>query len=160
MSRLPIVEELRPCPDAAWAFVRLSRRGGCLWLDSAMVDPVLGRYSFLAVDPFRTLSFGAERRGAIDALAECLAGFQADRVAELPPFQGGAAGLFSYDLGRQFEIVPSPAFDEFGVPALAVGFYDAVIAWDHVASRAWIISQGFPETSTEARLARDRKSVV
>jgi para-aminobenzoate synthetase component 1 len=159
MSRLPIIEELAPCPDAEAVFARLSRHRGCLWLDSAMVDPVLGRYSFLAVDPFQTLSLGADRRGAIEALAASLAEFRTDRVADLPPFQGGAAGLFSYDLGRQFEIVPSPAFDEFGVPALAVGLYDAVIAWDHVASRAWIVSQGFPETSPELRLARAARRV-
>ena len=76
------------------------------------------------------------------------------RSPGLPPFQGGAAGLFSYDLGRSLERVPPPKADEFGVPALAVGFYDVVVAFDHAAGRAWIISQGFPEIEPRAAQRR------
>ena len=75
-------------------------------------------------------------------------------LPELPPFQGGAAGLLSYDLGRSFESVPPPAVDEFHVPALAMGFYDVVVAFDHVAGRAWIISQGLPEIEPSRRRRR------
>jgi para-aminobenzoate synthetase component 1 len=35
-----------------------------------------------------------------------------------------------------------------------MGIYDWVIAWDHEASRAWLISTGMPETSVAARSAR------
>ena len=72
----------------------------------------------------------------------------------MPPFQGGAAGLFSYDLGRSLERLPPPKSDEFGVPALAVGLYDVVVALDHVAGRAWIVSQGFPEVEPSRRRRR------
>jgi len=37
---------------------------------------------------------------------------------------------------------------------MAVGLYDWVIAWDHDASRAWVISQGFPETDLNRRQDR------
>ncbi len=60
----------------------------------------------------------------------------------------------SYDLGRSLERLPSPAFDEFGVPALAIGLYDVVLAVDHLERRAWIVSQGFPETEPVARRRR------
>ena len=76
------------------------------------------------------------------------------RLPDLPPFQGGAAGLLSYDLGRSFESVPPPAVDEFHVPAVAMGFYDVVVAFDHVAGRAWIISQGLPEIEPSRRRRR------
>jgi para-aminobenzoate synthetase component 1 len=75
---------------------------------------------------------------------------------DLPPFQGGWAGLFSYDLGRDWQSVPLARSDAFQTPHLALGFYDVVIAFDHQQNAAWIISQGFPETSPEAR--RDRAS--
>jgi para-aminobenzoate synthetase component 1 len=83
--------------------------------------------------------------------------FQAAPREGLPPFQGGAAGLMSYELGRQFERVPPARFDEFGLPALAVGLYDVVVAFDHQQGRAWIISQGFPETEPAARARRARE---
>ncbi|WP_228030480.1 aminodeoxychorismate synthase component I [Gimesia benthica] len=59
------------------------------------------------------------------------------------PFQGGFAGLLSYELGRSWEQFPRAINDEFGLPDLAVGFYDWVIAWDHQQHRAWLIVHGF-----------------
>jgi para-aminobenzoate synthetase component 1 len=60
----------------------------------------------------------------------------------------------SYDLNRAWERLRLPRCDEFQLPALAVGVYDWVLAWDHAQGRAWIISQGFPETEPARRTAR------
>jgi len=151
---LPLVCELRPAPDVEETFLRLAARRHCLFLDSALRDPVLGRYSFLAAEPFDFLRLPVDGAPAFAELAARLAQFKSETIAELPPFQGGAAGLFSYDLARQLERVPAPRFDEFGVPAMAVGLYDVLIAFDHAQDRAWIISQGFPETEPYARRQR------
>ena len=60
MSRdLPLVEELTPLPEPEAMFVRLAGRPHGLFLDSAMQDPVLGRYSFLAADPFDYFEYPA-----------------------------------------------------------------------------------------------------
>ena len=48
----PLVEELRPAHDPEQCFVRLAAQPHCLFLDSARRNPTLGRYSFLAADPF------------------------------------------------------------------------------------------------------------
>src|SRR5207253_11029118 len=66
-------------------------------------------------------------------------------VAELPPFQGGAAGYVGYDWGMMLERVPRPRDDDLSMPDLQLGLYDWVIAWDHAAGRAWVISTGIPE---------------
>jgi para-aminobenzoate synthetase component 1 len=71
-----------------------------------------------------------------------------------PPFQGGWAGIFGYELGRSLERVPAAAIDEFQLPALALGLYDVVIAFDHQQRTAYVISQGLPERDPVAR--RDR----
>jgi len=65
-------------------------------------------------------------------------------VAELPPFQGGAAGYVGYDWGMMLERVPRPRYDDLAVPDLLLGLYDWVIAWDHAAGRAWVVSTGIP----------------
>jgi len=157
-ARCPLVEEIRPLCGEEELFLRLAGRRHCLFLDSAMKGPTLGRYSFLAADPFEYLEFTADQaaQGAdgLGLLAQKMAAYRADAVPGLPPFQGGAAGLLSYDLGRQLETLPRPRIDEFRAPLLAVGFYDVVIALDHSEGRGWIISQGFPAIEPAARLDR------
>ncbi|MGH7129655.1 MAG: anthranilate synthase component I family protein, partial [Planctomycetaceae bacterium] len=129
---------------------------GVLLLESALRREPVGRYSFLMADPSRFVTIERPQFGD-DPFREVRRGlheFIVDPIEELPPFQGGAAGLLSYELGGAWEAVPRPAFDEFRFPALAVGLYDWVIAWDHAARRAWIISQGFPETDPRRRRER------
>lgn len=175
----PLVEELSPAPGVAETLRRFADWPGVILLDSTLRRDGVGRYSFLAADPFhRELlekiadcqaeisnrksefsNFESEISGfkysdPLRPLRELLARFPADSVSDLPPFQGGAAGLLSYELGRAWERIPPPRCDEFQLPPLAVGLYDWVIAWDHTLDRAWIISQGFPETDPEARRAR------
>jgi para-aminobenzoate synthetase component I len=159
---LPLVEEIQPSPRSEDVFLRMASRPHCLFLDSAMPHATLGRYSFLAADPFEFVRIPADGSKALDTLDERLRRFVATTATDVPPFQGGAAGLFSYDLGRSLERVPTPKADEFGVPALAVGLYDVVVAFDHIDGRAWIISQGFPETepSNRKRRARERLDQV
>ncbi|MEN6406242.1 MAG: aminodeoxychorismate synthase component I [Thermoguttaceae bacterium] len=151
---LPIVEPLEPPPDPETAFLRLARLPHCLFLDSAIKDPQLGRYSFLAADPFDFLRLPANGDDALATLAARWSTFRAETLPELPPFQGGWAGLFGYELGRSLERAPAANVDEFHAPALAVGCYDVVLAVDHVAGRAWIISQGFPEIEPSRRRRR------
>lgn len=154
---LPLVEELRPAPDVREAFLRLRAFSHCLWLDSARRHPTLGRYSFLAADPFDYFALPVEGADALAALAERSSTYASVKVDGLPPFQGGAAGLVSYDLGRQLEHLPPPKIDEFQLPALAFGLYDVVLAWDHVEDRAWVISHGWPESENNSRLRRARE---
>jgi len=151
---LPLVEELTPVPDPEAVFCRLATRPHCLFLDSALQDPVLGRYSFVTADPFDYLECRIAEGNSLQELRRRWGQFAARSIEGIPPFQGGVAGLWSYDLGRQFEKLPRPHWDEFQVPVLAVGFYDVVIAWDHATGRAWIVSQGFPESEPTARRGR------
>src|SRR5258707_13542599 len=46
------VMELVPARDSEEIFRRLAGLPHCLYLDSARRDPMLGRYSFVAADPF------------------------------------------------------------------------------------------------------------
>ena len=160
----PLVEELTPAPDPWDVCRRLAGLPRLLFLDSASPHPALGRYSFVTADPFAWLSARGRRvwlngaeTGATDplhVLAGQLARWRTEPVAGLPPFQGGAAGLFGYDLCHHLERLPRPRHDEFEVPDLAVGFYDWVVAFDHRANRAWLLSTGLPETNPARR--RDR----
>jgi para-aminobenzoate synthetase component 1 len=108
-----------------------------------------GRRTVLASCPFPF-----KRVNPFTMLAEQLDRYRAEPIPDLPPFQGGAAGLFGYDLCHQIEKLPRPRVDEFQTPDLAVGFFDWVLAFDHVAGRAWVISSGFPEADPVRRSQR------
>jgi len=153
-AAVPLVEELHPAPEPEVCLQRLCVLPHCIFFDSARRDGTLGRYSFLAADPFALIVDPPEGADGLGHVARSMAPWQSATVADLPPFQGGAAGLFSYDLGRQLERLPHPRFDEFGVPGLVVGLYDVVVAWDHQLDRAWLISQGWPATDPTGRRRR------
>src|SRR5262249_29658112 len=151
-----------------------------LFLDSA-TKGALGRYSFLMADPVAVVRSKGEATevvefvhcggegpaeagphvsrkrfngDALDAVRMLLAPLASAAVPGLPPFQGGAAGYVAYDWGRVLERVPAPRRDDLGLPDVTIGIYDWVLAWDHEASRAWLISTGLPETRPELRAAR------
>lgn len=140
--------------DVGELLERLSGRPHCLLLDSALRRPELGRYSFLAADPFAWITVPADGSEALAPLAARLGAFRSPTIPGLPPFQGGAAGLFAYDLNRSLERLEAPEYDEFRTPALAIGLYDVLLAIDHVEDAAWIISHGFPETAPADRRRR------
>jgi para-aminobenzoate synthetase component 1 len=162
------VEELSSFPEPEEAFKRLARLPHVLFLDSALSHPTLGRYSFLTADPFdwivargRQVRVAGETYHGADPfviLAQRLKLFSSKHQVGLPPFQGGAAGLFGYDLCHHLERLPRPRHDEFQLPDLAIGFYDWTLGYDHQQRRAWIISTGFPEQEPSRRQRRaDRR---
>jgi len=163
----PLVEELVPAPDPFATCARFAGLPFLVFLDSATDPEHLGRHSFLAADPFtavrskalltQQLVDGRWIRVDGDPLARVralLAPHAAEPVAEVPPFQGGAAGYLGYDWGATLERLPRARYDDLAIPDVLLGVYDWVIAWDHAAGRAWVISTGIPERGA----ARERRA--
>jgi para-aminobenzoate synthetase component I len=165
----PLVEEIIPAPDPAGCCAALEGLPYRLFLDTASTGSRFGRYSFVTADPVAVVrSRGAETEcldrttgtcrathgDGLVALRQLVAPHVAEPVPGLPPFQGGAAGYIAYDWGLTLELLPAPRYDDLGLPDLVIGLYDWVVAWDHESSRAWLISTGIPEVSTERRRAR------
>jgi para-aminobenzoate synthetase component 1 len=152
----PLVEELTLVPDPARCCEQLEGLPYRIFLDSAATATRLGRYSFLTADPVELIQRKGSNR-ALDEVRTRLAPFRAAPVPGLPPFQGGAAGYVAYDWGLTLERLPAPRYDDLALPDVVLGLYDWVLAWDHVASRAWLISTGLPETTESARAGRARQ---
>ena len=152
--RSPRVEELAPPPDPVRCCELLEGLPHRLFLDSASRDPRLGRYSYLTADPFAVVRSEEGQPDPLARVRSMLAPFRCDPVAGLPPFQGGAAGYIAYDWGLVLERLPAPVYDDLGLDDLVLGLYDWVLAWDHVQSKAWLISTGMPETAPDAAAHR------
>ncbi|MCH5376531.1 MAG: aminodeoxychorismate synthase, component I, partial [Planctomycetes bacterium] len=143
-NAVPHVQELTPAPDPWEACQALSHRDGLIFFDSALRHPELGKYSFLVASPVRKYERTEATLGT-DPFAEAkadLARLELTQMPELPPFQGGVAGVMSYELGGCFERIETSARNDFEIPLFAAGLYDWVIAWDHETDRAWIIAHG------------------
>ena len=154
---LPLVQELEPPPDPCTACERLASLPYRLFLDSTADPGRSGRYSFLTADPAfvlrahgsRTVQASAGRTDELPAdiltaARELLITWASRQLPELPPFQGGLAGYFGYELGHVLERLPAPRYDDLRLPHAQLGLYDWVLAWDHARDRAWIISTGVP----------------
>jgi len=155
IPNLPLTKKIPLGLTAVEAFQRLAHLPHAIFFDSASFnntksnDP-LARYSFVAADPFRWFCENAD----LSTIEQAWQSFATQTDPALPPFQGGVAGLFGYELARTLENIPAARIDDLPTPPLAVGFYDVVLAFDHQTNEAWIISQGFPETDPKARRER------
>mgnify|MGYP006420724759 CR=1 FL=1 len=156
MAARPIAQEL-PYRNPVDVLAGVADAPGTLLFDSATPWGVRARYSYLCIDPVDIITVPRRAPTApFETLRARLRGWRMDADPELPPFQGGAAGLFGYELGTYIERLPEPADDGAPHPDLAVGLYDCVLAFDHDARRTWLISTGYPETDPRARLRRAR----
>ncbi len=151
---LPLVVRLPSELSALEVFRRLSALPHVVYFDSASRDDPQSRYSFVAADPFQWFTSNKPDHDLLLALEQSWQSFPAKTISWLPPFQGGAAGLFGYELAGCLETLPKPQTDDLPTPPLAVGLYDVVFAFNHDKGQSWIISQGFPETDAKSR--RDR----
>ncbi|WP_445219822.1 aminodeoxychorismate synthase component I [Bradyrhizobium sp. Pa8] len=147
------------------AMRRLARRPHLTFLDSAANREPLGRYSYLTCEPFSTYIVADGRaswngRGLDgdpwDVLRTLLANYPQEHRPDLPPFQGGAAGFFGYDLNRTLERLPVPAAFGHRLPQSILHFYDVVVSFDHHSERCWIVSTGWPEQDPARRATRAR----
>ncbi len=171
----PLIHELSPGPDLERLAAEAGDRPFTLWLDSALKGPETGRYSFLAVDPYRVLrsadgvcvwleSDGERVAGsAFGALSEAIEpddsapAFADSAIVNIPryPFLGGAAGFFGYELAGELETVPRARIRDTAQPDLEVGLYDVVLGLDHETGRGWVCSTGAPHAGPE-RMERAR----
>lgn len=143
-----LVHELDPIDPLA-AVECLSELPNLTFLDSAMPHDTLGRYSYIAADPFGSFVVqggeaswnGCRVSGdPLAALKQLVAAYAQKPIPGLPPFQGGAAGYFSYDFGRILERLREPAVRDEVCPQAVLHFYDTVLAFDHLLGRCWLIS--------------------
>jgi para-aminobenzoate synthetase component 1 len=171
-----LVAEAATGVDPATVFRHVAGLSHPLFLDSALVDatadqqptdaapvaPRLGRYSFVAADPIHSVHVpagagSAAALGLAAALARVrhlLAELPCPTIPGLPPFQGGVAGLLSYECGLARLGLEPPAVASCAVPLLSLHVYDVVFAYDHDLRRGWFISQGVPGRGPAERQRR------
>jgi anthranilate synthase component 1 len=130
-----------------------SGSSACLF-ESVVGGEKVGRYSFLAADPFlefealgtRVVITGGSQREEFDCadplevLRQRVEQIRPAVLPELPPFTSGAVGYAGYDVIRYSERLPHPPRDDRGLPDLAFAFYDHMIVFDHVNKTTVVVA--------------------
>jgi anthranilate synthase component 1 len=116
----------------------------------------VGRYSFIGHRPRKVLRWSLGDPGDPYRLAaEELGRSQAPRLPDLPPFAGGAVGMFAYDLVRTVEPLGPPNPDELGTPDLALMLTDTLVVFDHLKRTITVIANVYANEPDSEQRARD-----
>ena len=139
--------------DPASAFAALRKGKYSILLESGRISPKIGRYSFIATDPYMVFKSKGESvevikdgkratlgRKPLPKLRELMSNYKVERVPGLPPFTGGCIGFISYDFVHHFERLPRSADDDLGIPDAYFIFVDSLAAYDHAEEKLYLIT--------------------
>ncbi|MBV9940572.1 MAG: anthranilate synthase component I [Solirubrobacterales bacterium] len=148
------------CQTPVSAFLKLRGSEPSFLLESADQGRV-GRYSFIGFRPRKVLRWSLGDPGdPYELAAESLKAVRAAPLPELPPFAGGAVGLFAYDLVRTVEPLGPPNPDPIGLPDLALMLTDALVAFDHLKHTVTVIANVYADDDLDASYARARDTMA
>jgi anthranilate synthase component 1 len=77
-------------------------------------------------------------------------------VEGMPPFPGGAVGVFGYDLVRAVEPLGEPNPDPLGIPDMALMVCELMLAFDHLRRELVIIGYAFCDSPEDVDAAYAR----
>ncbi len=148
------------CETPVSAFLKLREDGPSFLLESADHGRV-GRYSFIGFRPRKVLRWSLGDPGDPFELAEAeLSRFRPASLPGLPPFAGGAVGVFAYDLVRTVEPVGEPGPDSIGAPDLALMLTDVLVTFDHLERTVTVLANVYAEDDLEFSYARAIETIA
>jgi para-aminobenzoate synthetase component 1 len=149
-----LIKEIITDLDAGTLFIKFKNDEYPIFLESQKDPKKLGRYSFIMSDPFLVLKSKGKcievseinikktvDGNPFDILQKYLEKYHVNNISQIP-FTGGAAGYLSYDLCHHIENLPVTVKDDVNIPDLFLGFYDGIIAIDHLEDKKYLIAHG------------------
>jgi para-aminobenzoate synthetase component I len=147
--------------DPRQALASLGEGVGVLGFIGGGVHP-LARWSCIMNNPLEVHQWReGDPTPPFEGLQARLDAFNLTPIPDLGPFQGGWAGLLSYELGRAFEVLPWPGGGtrpkRGAWPDLWLGLYDTIGIFDAHTQRAFVLSWGLNDNGApDFDLARTR----
>tara|TARA_R110000744_G_scaffold79928_8_gene156901 strand:+ start:71 stop:1498 length:1428 start_codon:yes stop_codon:yes gene_type:complete len=141
--------------DSQRFFSLIADQPWAMWLDSCESDHVDSRYDIMVWQPCTTLTTDGEVTTVINKLdnsqyqsnedpllllkREQTACFSDIKLKDSKlPFNGGAVGYFSYDLGKRFEVINQQTTKDIAIPEMAIGLYQQAIIYDRKLQQCWL----------------------
>jgi len=147
------------CETPVSAFLKLREDGPSFLLESADQGRV-GRYSFIGFRPRKVLRWSLGDSGdPFDLAAAEVASLRPAVLPGLPPFAGGAVGVFAYDLVRTVEPLGAPGPDPIGTPDLALMLTDVLVIFDHLEHTVTVLANVYADDDLDASYARALETI-
>jgi len=121
-------------------------------LESMKGPMKIAHHSFIGFDPYAIFKVkdglveieSSKEKVAVSGkplhiLKELVTSYRQIPSEHLPPFQGGAVGVLSYDFVRYLEKLPNLAADDLLLPDAHFLMIDKLVAFDHRDKKCWII---------------------
>ena len=149
-------------------FSPFSNTPWAMWLDSCNSEHIDSRYDIIVWAPDVTLS----TTNNITTIINNVSGKRIESTedpltlvdqnlklifnkAKLPktsiPFNGGAVGYFSYDLGRRFETLPVKCDADINLAEMSIGIYSKAIIFDNIKQEFYL----FCEENSRSRIKEE-----
>jgi anthranilate synthase component 1 len=146
------------------AFHKIDDGGSACLFESVIGGEKVGRYSFLAAEPFLVMQahgsrvttteylkdgnitesslepLGPTSESPLDDLRNEVKSVRVAKLPGMPPFTGGAVGYAGYDTVRYVENLPNAPADDRGLADMSFAFYDHMIVFDNVQKTAIIVA--------------------
>ncbi|CAA9485863.1 MAG: Anthranilate synthase, aminase component [uncultured Solirubrobacteraceae bacterium] len=149
------------CETPVSAFLKLRGDGPAFLLESAEQGQRVGRWSFIGYRPRRVVRWSLSDGGDPYALAAAeVASQRQAQYPGLPPFAGGAVGVFGYDCVRAVEALGEPNQDVLGLPDLALMLSDVIVAFDHLRHTVTILANAYVDEDGGLEAAHARASAA
>jgi anthranilate synthase component 1 len=133
------------------AYLKLRGGGPSFLLESAEQGQRFGRWSFLGFRPRAVIRWRQGDPGdPYELVKEELGRYRIAPLEGLPPFAGGAVGLFGYDLVRSAEpSVGEGGPDDLDLPDLALMVSDVLVSFDHLKHEVTVLANVFAEEDVD-----------
>lgn len=132
------------------SYQKFSNLPGFVLLEST--DKVRGRYDILSAYPYDRLVIENDQSLQLSDFEQLRQIITTESSNHTLPFQGGAIGYISYDLGAQlFNIASTPQPDLADMPLMDMGLYDWAIIVDHLLKKVTLFSANY-HSSTKGLL--------
>src|SRR5205807_7305690 len=115
----------------------------------------VGRYSFIGFNPRSVVRWSLGDPGdPYELAAREVSRYTVAQPPDLPPFAGGAVGMFAYDLVRTVEPLGEPNPDPVGLPDLALMLTDTLVIFDHLKHTVTVLANVYADDDLEASYKR------
>jgi anthranilate synthase component I len=149
------------CETPVSAFLKLREDGPAFLLESADQGQRVGRYSFIGFRPREVIRWSLGDEGdPYEIAAAAVARHRQAPLPDLPPFAGGAVGVFGYDLVRTVEPLGEPNPDPLGVPDLALMLTDVLVVFDHLKHTVSVLANVYADEDVDAAYAAARDAIA
>ncbi len=130
-------------------------------LESSLYHDEYGRYSIVASNPFEVVKYSNDPE-CIDKFRNTMNKYSFESNDEKKyglPFNGGAVGYLSYDLGRYLEKIENKTTVDMEVPDLYFGLYDWAYVIDHKDKNLYIVTANLDKVK-EVKIIAEREELI